>query len=230
MEIIKLKNLTFSYENGKEVLSSINFTLCEGEKVGIMGPNGIGKTTLLQIIVGLLKPQDGEIFIFGKKREKERDFHEVRRKIGFMFQDPDDQLFCPTVAEDIAFGPLNLGWDRKKVERVVKETLSILGLEGFEDHVTYKLSGGEKRLVALGSLLSMKPKVLLLDEPTGDLDRKNVDRLADILKGLDTSYLIVSHDEYFLTKVVDKLFWFENNTFSPISLYPREYGFFYQGF
>ena len=183
-----------------------------------MGPNGAGKTTLLQLIVGLLKPQAGEVIIFGQPRQNENDFYEVRRRIGFLFQDPDDQLFCPTVEEEIAFGPLNLGIPRKQLPSLIKEVLSLVGLEGFEKRVTYKLSGGEKRLVALAAVLAMRPEVLLLDEPTGDLDQKNTKRLIDILNHLSLSYIIVSHDRAFLEKVTSKILWFEDERFLPLDV------------
>ncbi|MCD6319548.1 MAG: ABC transporter ATP-binding protein [Candidatus Desulfofervidaceae bacterium] len=219
MEVIKLEDISFAYPRGKIVLHGLNFSLKKGERVGIMGPNGTGKTTFLQIIVGLLKPQAGRVVIMGKERQTETDFYEVRSKIGFMFQDPDDQLFCPTVAEEIAFGPLNLGIPRQEVAKIVSRTLGLVGLAGFEDRVTYKLSGGEKRLVALASLLAMQPEVLLLDEPTGDLDPQNIKRLVSILSRLSLSYLIVSHDKQFLQQVTQKQFWFEDGRFLPLDTF-----------
>ena len=115
--------------------------------------------------------------VFGKPRAAERDFHEVRRRVGLLFQDADDQLFCPTVVEDVAFGPLNLGLPRDRVRQVVAETLEAVGLAGYEHRITYKLSGGEKRLVALATVLAMQPEVLLLDEPTSGLDEQATERL-----------------------------------------------------
>ncbi|MDL1970482.1 MAG: energy-coupling factor ABC transporter ATP-binding protein [Candidatus Desulfofervidaceae bacterium] len=219
MEVIKLEDISFAYPGGKIVLHGLNFSLKKGERVGIMGPNGTGKTTFLQIIVGLLKPQAGRVVIMGKERQAETDFYEVRSKIGLMFQDPDDQLFCPTVAEEIAFGPLNLGIPRQEVAKIVSRTLGLVGLAGFEDRVTYKLSGGEKRLVALASLLAMQPEVLLLDEPTGDLDPQNIKRFVSILSRLSLSYLIVSHDKQFLQQVTQKQFWFEDGRFLPLDTF-----------
>lgn len=219
MEIIKLEDISFAYPGGKIVFNNLNFSLIKGERVGIMGPNGTGKTTFLQIIVGLLKPQAGRVVIMGKERKTETDFYEVRTNIGLMFQDPDDQLFCPTVAEEIAFGPLNLGIPRQEAVKIVSQTLALVGLAGFEDRVTYKLSGGEKRLVALASLLAMQPEVLLLDEPTGDLDLQNIKRLISILNRLPLSYLIVSHDKQFLQQVTQKQCWFEDGRFLPLDVF-----------
>jgi cobalt/nickel transport system ATP-binding protein len=221
MEIIRLKDIRFAYPARSPLFKMLNFSFSAGQKIGIMGPNGAGKTTFLQLIVGLLKPQAGKVIIFGRPRKDESDFYEVRQRIGFLFQDPDDQLFCPTVEEEIAFGPLNLGIPRPQLPGLIKEMLSLVGLEGFEKRVTYKLSGGEKRLVALAAVLAMRPEVLLLDEPTGDLDQKNTMRLIDILNRLSLSYIIVSHDKSFLEKVTSSIYWFENERFLPLSSFPR---------
>ena len=163
--------------------------------------NGSGKTTLLQLIVGLLRPTHGRIEVFGQARRTEADFHEVRRRVGLLFQDADDQLFCPTVAEDVAFGPLNLGKPREEVRRIVASTLDSLGLSGYEHRITYHLSGGEKRLVALATVLAMQPDVLLLDEPNGELDDAATERLIAILTGLPQAMVVVSHSRPFWEKV-----------------------------
>jgi len=139
--------------------------------------------------------------IFGALRREEEDFLDVRERIGLLFQDPEDQLFCPTVAEDVAFGPLNLGRTHEEAGEIVKRTLAKIGLEGFEDRVTYRLSYGEKRIVSLATVLAMRPEVLLLDEPTGGLSPDATDRLVDILNGLDPAMLVVSHDRDFLDRV-----------------------------
>ena len=130
--------------------------------MGLTGPNGSGKSTLLKLIVGLVRATAGRVEVFGRFRTCERDFHEVRGRVGLLFQDSDDQLFCPTVAEDVAFGPLNLGQSRDAARRIVTETLDALGLADYQDRITYQLSGGEKRLVALAAVLAMQPEVLLL--------------------------------------------------------------------
>lgn len=207
--IIKLKNISFSYDR-RIVLNSLNLDIYEGDKIGLIGPNGSGKTTLLHIIMGLLKPQSGTIEIFGKMRKKERDFIEVRQKIGFLFQDSDNQLFCPTVKEDIAFGPLNLGKTKEEAMQIVKETCKILGLEGFEDRVTYKLSGGEKRLVALATVIAMNPICFLLDEPSAGLDENTNERILSYLKSNTKTFIVVSHDKDFLTKVTEKIFFLKD--------------------
>ncbi len=165
--------------------------------MALLGPNGCGKTTLLHLIVGLLRPSGGQIEAFGRRRAAEADFYEVRRRVGLLFQDADDQLFCPTVAEDVAFGPLNLGKPRDEVRRIVAGTLDSLGLAGYEHRVTYRLSGGEKRLVALATVLAMQPDVLLLDEPSGGLDDASVERLIGMLARLPQAMIVVSHDRAF---------------------------------
>jgi cobalt/nickel transport system ATP-binding protein len=162
-----------------------------------LGANGSGKTTLLHLAVGLLRPTAGQIVAFGKSRAAEADFHEVRRRAGLLFQDTDDQLFCPSVAEDVAFGPLNLGKPRTQVRDIVARTLNSLGLAGYEHRITYRLSGGEKRLVALATVLAMEPDVLLLDEPTAGLDEEATQRLLGVLCGLPQAMIVVSHQRLF---------------------------------
>lgn len=218
MNIIEFKDIAFGYSDDKNVFKRLNFVLKEGEKVGIIGPNGSGKTTLLHLIVGILKPFSGEIKIFDKVRKDEKDFREVREKIGLVFQNPDDQLFSPTVAEDIAFGPLNLGKPREEIYKIIKDTLAALGLQGFEDRITYRLSEGEKKLVAIGTILSMQPQVFLLDEPTTDLDERNRERIIDIIKGLSTSYIIASHDMDLLKKTTNTVYRLRDSGLNPISI------------
>ncbi len=200
--VIDLQNIGFSYTEGRQVLGSLYFSLYRGERVALLGANGSGKSTLFHIIMGLLKPDRGIVRIFGNERKSGSDFHEVRKRIGLLFQDSDDQLFSPTVAEDIAFGPFNLGKSREEVQGIVSRTLDILGLEGFEQRVTFKLSGGEKRLVALGTVLAMEPEVLLLDEPVLGLDEEHRERFIDILRRMRT-FVAVSHDREFVERVTD---------------------------
>ena len=195
--LIRLTGVRFAYAGRRPVLDGADLALLPGERLAVMGPNGAGKTTLLHLIVGLLKPQAGEISAFGAPRRSEADFREVRARAGLVFQDPDDQLFCPTVAEDVAFGPLNLGTSAAEARTIASETLASLGLAGFEARITHKLSGGEKRLVTLATVLAMRPDVLLLDEPTNALDEQAVERLMAILGVLPQAMIIVSHDRAF---------------------------------
>jgi cobalt/nickel transport system ATP-binding protein len=176
-----------------------------GDRIGLLGPNGCGKTTLCHIIMGLLIPESGDVEILNKKRMKESDFADIRGKIGFLFQDSDDQLFCPTVIEDVAFGPLNLGQSPDEAKRTVSKTLESLKLTGFEERITYKLSGGEKRLVSLATVLAMEPQFLILDEPTTGLDEKTTHRLIEILCESNLGYMIISHDRVFIKATANKL-------------------------
>jgi len=200
--MIRLRNIRFRYNSGY-VLDRVNFSLDRGDRIALVGPNGSGKTTLCHIMMGLLFPESGEVEIFGKLRKKEADFQEIRGRIGFLFQDADDQLFCPTVLEDVAFGPLNLGKSPEEARRVVSSTLKSLKLEGFEERITYQLSGGEKRLVSLATVLAMEPEVLILDEPTSGLDEATTERLAEILNESNLTYILISHDIDFVKKTTD---------------------------
>lgn len=205
-KILEIQDLYFNYPHGKKIFEGINFSMNKGDKVALVGSNGSGKTTLFHLIMGLLKPDKGDIYIFNKKRTEEKDFFEVRQRIGLLFQDSDDQLFCPTVQEDIAFGPLNLGKSKEEVRLIVKETCEKLGISGMEKRVTYKLSGGEKRLVAFATLIAMNPECLLLDEPTAGLDEETSNRILGYLKNHVDSYVIVSHDHEFLRQAVKKTY------------------------
>ncbi|MBN1908113.1 MAG: ABC transporter ATP-binding protein [Pirellulales bacterium] len=196
--VVQLDAIDFQYEPGRPVLQGCDVQLLPGQRIGIAGHNGCGKTTLLHLIVGLLRPTAGRVVIFGQERRREADFHEVRQRVGLLFEDADDQLFCPTVAEDVAFGPLNQGKARGEVRTIVAETLGQLGLAGFESRLTHHLSGGEKRLVALATVLAMRPDVLLLDEPTTGLEPDTVTRLVQLLNGLPQAMLLISHDPAFL--------------------------------
>ncbi len=202
--LFEVNGIQFAYPLRPPVLQGAEMALHAGERLAITGPNGAGKSTLLQILVGLLRPQAGRVTAFGAERREESDFHEVRRRAGFVFQDPDDQLFCPTVAEDIAFGPLNLGLSRTEALARVDRVLAQLGLRALRDRITHKLSGGEKRLVSLAGVLAMDPEVLLLDEPTTGLDEETTERLVKILFELPQSMIIVSHDPHVRRKVVTR--------------------------
>ncbi|HIE04280.1 MAG TPA: ABC transporter ATP-binding protein [Candidatus Latescibacteria bacterium] len=205
--IVELEDITFAYPSTGRVLDGLNFKLYLGDRIGISGPNGSGKTTLFHIIMGLLRPESGTVRIFGRTRKKEEDFREVRERIGLLMQDPDDQLFCPTVEEDIAFGPLNLGKPRDEVRRIVQDVIELLGLEGKERRFSYALSYGEKRLVSLATVLAMQPEVLLLDEPTAGLDEETYRKIVNFLNSRDgLTYCVVSHDLSLLEEVTDKVY------------------------
>jgi cobalt/nickel transport system ATP-binding protein len=204
--VIELENIFFAYAHDREVFNGLNFRLSKGEKVGIIGHNGSGKTTMLHILMGLLRPVKGRVKLFGKPVKTENEFRAARRDAGFLFQNADDQLFCPTVLEDVAFGPLNLGKSPEEAKKMSREVLADLNLKGFEDRVTHKLSGGEKKMVALATILVMQPKVLLMDEPTSGLDAKTISRIMNILNHLDISYVIASHEYDFLSRTTTDIF------------------------
>ena len=204
--LISLRGIAFSYPGGPPVLKDLDFDLYPGARLGLVAPNGSGKTTLFHIIMGLLKPARGRIRLFGREMEKESDFAAVRPRIGLLFQDADDQLFSPTVLEDVAFGPLNLGKSRDAAVAIARRTLANLGLSGFEERVTFRLSGGEKRLVSLATILAMEPEVLLLDEPTTGLDDRTRRTLVHLIGGLDMSYVLISHNARFLSDTTDRTY------------------------
>ena len=208
--IIHLTDICFSYPGSPPALDNLDLKLYKGDRIGLMGPNGSGKTSLFHIIMGLLKPSAGTIEIFNHPTVKEKDFRKVREKIGLLFQDADDQLFSPTVVEDVAFGPLNLGKSQDEAMDIARNTLNFLGLAGFEDRITYKLSGGEKKLVSLATVLAMEPEVLLLDEPTSGLDDRTKATLKDVLSNLDLSYILISHEIDFLADITNAIYTMED--------------------
>lgn len=202
--LIRTEQLSYSYPVRGVVLDSVDMSLYAGERVSLEGNNGAGKTTFLNLLVGLNKPKSGKLFAFGKERKAEADFIEVRSKAGFLFQDPDDQLFCPTVLEDVAFGPLNQGKSFEEAKAISIGILDCLGMAGFENRVTHQLSGGEKRMVTLASVLAMKPEVLLLDEPSNALDKQARLRLIEVLSTLPQAMIIISHEPSFLDALVTR--------------------------
>ncbi|PWE29764.1 energy-coupling factor ABC transporter ATP-binding protein [Pararhodobacter marinus] len=204
MALIALSDIHFAYPGADPILRGASLNLRAGERLSVTGPNGAGKSTLLKMIVGLLTPQAGRIEIFGQERRSEADFGPVRTRVGLVFQDADDQLFCPTVAEDIAFGPLNLGKTRDEALDIVDAVLARLQLSHLRDRITHHLSGGEKRLVTLATVLAMEPEILLLDEPTNALDTENWTRLVAIVNELPQAMLLVSHDPAFRQAVAPR--------------------------
>ena len=198
MELIKLENIYYEYPGEIKVFESLNFSLKKGQRVGVIGSNGSGKTTLFSLIMGLAYPQKGGVVLFEKQCAQEKDFVQARRKIGYLFQDPDDQVFCPTVEEDIAFGPLNLGVKLDDVKKLTEELVKELGIESLLKRITTKLSWGQKRLVSLAGVLAMNPDVLILDEPTASIDDNVIKKITGYFKKNDYSLLIASHDKEFL--------------------------------
>jgi cobalt/nickel transport system ATP-binding protein len=201
--ILEVSNISFAYQQDNPILDDFTFHLHRGEKVGLVGDNGSGKTTFFHLIMGLLKPVSGTIKVFGKEAVDKKDFVAIRQRVGLLFQDADDQLFSPTVIEDVAFGPLNQGKSVSEAKHIASAILDKLGIPELEQRVTHQLSGGEKKLVSLATVLAMSPELLLLDEPTNGLDKDTKAGISKILKGLDLPYIVISHEYDFLSSVTD---------------------------
>lgn len=199
-----IKNLSYSYPDGHEVLLDVSFEVEKGERVGFIGPNGAGKTTLFYLMTGLLKHFKGHLEALEQTITDEFP-QSLRARIGLLFQNPDDQLFCSSVFDDVAFGPLNLEWTLEKVRRKVEESLEIVGMSWANSRPPHHLSMGEKRSVALATLLAMEPEVLILDEPTSFLDPKARENFLNIINSLPVTKLIASHDFEFLILTCDRL-------------------------
>ncbi len=203
--LITLENVHFSYLHGQVIFSDLNLTVYEGERIHLKGPNGIGKTTLFYIMLGLLRPEKGKVSLFGKTCTDERDFKEPRKKIGFLFQDPDHQLFCPSVLEDICFAPLNHGLGQKEALRRAHSILDALDITHLSRRPPYRLSGGEKKLAALATILVTEPEVLLLDEPFNGLDQSAKARVERLLLNYPSrAMIIVSHHEKMPEGLINK--------------------------
>lgn len=198
--LVELAGLGFGY-GAKPLLSGLDLRIGRGERVALIGSNGAGKSTLLKLIVGLLSASVGQVRVLGRECRSEADFRFARAKVGLVFQHSDDQLFCPTVLDDVAFGPLNLGYSPSEAAATAERTLAALGLQGYGARVTHRLSGGEKRLVALATVLAMDPELLLLDEPTSGLDTASEARLLEHLEALPQAMLIVSHEQRVLERL-----------------------------
>ncbi len=199
--LIALRNVAYGYHADRPVLRGVSLEIVTGDRIALTGCNGAGKTTLLHIMVGLLLPHGGDVEIGGDPCRRESEFVAVRRWIGLLFQNPDDQLFCPTVLDDVAFGPLNLGQAPDRARRVSLEALDMLGMADYANRVTHHLSVGEKKMIALATVLSMAPGVLLLDEPTAGLDAEAQERVVNVLNDFDASLLVASQDREFLSRV-----------------------------
>lgn len=207
---LETKNLTFTYPEGTEALKNVNIQIKKGEKIAIMGPNGAGKSTLFSHFNGLTEPTSGHIEIDGEKIVYEKEeLLKVRQKVGIVFQDPNDQLFAPTVKEDVAFGPMNLGLDYDEVKKRITESLEMVGMTGFEDKTPHHLSGGQQKRVAIAGIVAMRPDIMILDEPTAGLDPEGVDKVLNILDELNKegmSIVISSHDIEMVNEFADKIF------------------------
>ena len=211
---LSTKNLSYTYPDGTHALKNINMEIYKGQKVAIMGPNGAGKSTLFSHFNGLTEPTSGHVEVDGKAIKYDRDtLLEVRQKVGIVFQDPNDQLFAPTVKEDVAFGPMNLGLDYEEVERRVDEALTMVGMEQYMDKTPHHLSGGQQKRVAIAGIIAMRPEIMILDEPTAGLDPEGVEKVLDILNNLNKegmSIVISSHDIEMVNEFAEKIFVLNN--------------------
>lgn len=207
---LETKNLSFTYPDGTQALKNVNIQIKKGEKIAIMGPNGAGKSTLFSHFNGLTTPTSGHVEIDGEKIVFEREeLLKVRQKVGIVFQDPNDQLFAPTVKEDVAFGPMNLGLEYDEVKKRIAESLEMVGMAGFEDKTPHHLSGGQQKRVAIAGIVAMRPEIMILDEPTAGLDPEGVDKVLNILNELNDdgmSIVISSHDIEMVNEFADKIF------------------------
>jgi cobalt/nickel transport system ATP-binding protein len=191
-EIIRVDNLSFGYPDGQQALTDVNLTIYQGETVALIGPNGAGKSTLLLHLNGILH-SNGAVKVFGRPVD-DKNLRWVRSKVGLVFQNPDDQLFSPTVFDDVAFGPINLGYSEAEVRELVARALDWVGMAGYERRSPHHLSVGEKKRIAIATVLSMNPEILVIDEPTSNLDPGSKWSLIELLRGLAITKIIASHD------------------------------------
>jgi cobalt/nickel transport system ATP-binding protein len=190
---LEIKKLSFSYPDGRQALDNVNLEINKGERVALLGPNGAGKTTLVMHLNGILMSDQGSVKVADIKVEKDNLF-EVRKRVGLVFQDPDDQLFMTTVRDDVAFGPANIGIQGEELNKVVDFALDQVKMKEFADRPPHHLSFGQRRRVAVATVLAMKPDILVLDEPSSNLDPASRRELAEILLNLDVTIFMVTHD------------------------------------
>ena len=191
--VLDVRGLAFAYPDGHQALFGVDLHVHQGERVALLGPNGAGKTTLVHHLNGILSAGAGTVAVSGLPVEK-KNLREVRRRVGVVFQDPDDQLFLGTVRQDVAFGPANLGLKGEALDRRVLDALDRVGMADFVDRPPHHLSYGQRRRVAVATVLAMEPEILVLDEPSSNLDPASRRELADVLRGLDVTVLMVTHD------------------------------------
>jgi cobalt/nickel transport system ATP-binding protein len=198
---LEVGGLTFGYPDRPDVLQALDLQVMEGERVGLIGPNGAGKTTLFLLISGILKPKAGSIALFGEPM-KPGDF---RPEIGMVFQNPDDQLFNPSVRDDVAFGPRNLGLPQERIADRVEEVLEITGTSALADRAPHHLSGGEKRMVSIAGVLAMAPQLVIYDEPNANLDIRSRRRLIRFLQTSAETFIVASHDLELILEVCQRV-------------------------
>ena len=200
---LEVAGLVFTYPDGRRALSGVDLRIEEGERVAVLGPNGAGKTTLTHHLIGLHDPDEGTVRVGGLRLD-EATVREIRRRVGLVFQDPDDQLFMPTVGDDVAFGPANLGLRGDELAIRVKEALAAVGAVELADRAPHHLSGGERRRASIATVLAMRPDVLVLDEPTSGLDPAGRRELVEVLESLGMTQVVVSHDLPFALELCER--------------------------
>ncbi|MCF6155606.1 MAG: ABC transporter ATP-binding protein [Candidatus Brocadia sp.] len=202
--VIRARNVSFSYQNEGLALSDLSLSVHQHEKVGVIGPSGAGKTTFFWHLNGLLKPNSGCVEVLDRPLAEHKNINEVRRHVALTFQQVNDQLFCSSVREEIAFGPRNLGWQKQEIHETVERWLAYFELKEVSHRPPHHLSGGQKRSVALAAAMAMEPQLLILDEPANDLDHRNRRRLITYLKGLSIAVMVASHDLYLISEVTQR--------------------------
>lgn len=203
---LQIKDLAYAYPDGHQALFGVNLDLRRGEKVALLGPNGAGKTTLVMHLNGIIPTMQGTVSVAGQvvAADNKAQLTEIRHKVGIVFQDPDDQLFMPTVGEDVAFGPYNAGLRGTELENAVKTALELVGMYEFLDRPPHHLSFGQRRRVAVATVLAMKPEILVMDEPSSNLDPASRRELADIVRSLNVTLLMVTHDLPFAYELCER--------------------------
>ncbi|MCU0862066.1 MAG: energy-coupling factor ABC transporter ATP-binding protein [Methanomassiliicoccales archaeon] len=204
MDVLRLERVGYRYPDGRAALEDLNISIRAGDRVALVGPNGAGKSTLLHLMAGLYLPSTGKLSIMGVEVTR-RSAEAARRHVGLLFQDPDDQIFMPSVWEDVAFGPMNYGLGESEVKQRVQEAMHMTGIEGFEERVPHRLSLGEKKRVAMAGLLAMSPDILLLDEPTANLDPQGRRDFVDVLDRRKETIVIATHDLAVAFHLADKV-------------------------
>ncbi len=203
-KIIEIENLEYSYPDNTNALRGIDLDIFRGESIGLIGPNGAGKSTLLLHLNGILRKGPGSIEILGMKVE-EKNLIRIRQKVAIVFQEPDDQLFMPTVFDDVAFGPINTGYSEEEVRKRVEEALKGVGMTGYEKRCSHHLSLGEKKRISLATVLSMQPEILILDEPTSNLDPRARRHLIELLENLSLTKIVAGHDLELILEICQRV-------------------------
>ena len=201
--MIRFENVSYSYPGGGRALEGLSFSIRPGEQVGLIGANGAGKSTLMKAALGLISTR-GTITVDGMEMNRE-NLAKIRRAVGYVLQDSDNQMFMPTVLEDMIFGPMNYGESRETAEAMAREALETLGISHLENKHNHRMSGGEKRMAAIATILAMKPKVMLMDEPSAALDPRNRRVLIQNLNRLPVTKLIASHDLDMVLETCDRV-------------------------